>query len=336
MAVFKAKEPAHHLDLVRPMLAKAWEPDDIEWPDGYVAEEKYDGNRVLLYFEQDGIHIVTRGMKDVSAHIPQVSEMPFPRNFVGLVLDAEAFAPVRQRRLWFTRSILGGYPQTGINWQRDYGNIEIRIFDMPRHQSEIKGGQPAGTHTWVARREELEFLMNGTPIGELLMIKGVALSQVYEAGEHDSLEQLYLDILSESGEGLVLKSERGQYRPNGRDASWLKLKPRPTFDWVCMGFTPGKGKYEGQIGALVYGGYTKRPPVELGDTQSEAGDYTSVLIGQCSGMTDQVRLDMTNNPEKYLGKVVEIAAQEEMENHVLRHPAFIRIRNDKDPQSCLI
>lgn len=333
---FKAKRPAVHLDLVKPMLAKAWDPSDIAWPEGYVAEEKFDGNRVLLYFEQDGIHIITRGMKDVSAHIPQVSKMPFPRNFVGLVLDAEAFAPVRERRLWHTRSILGGYPQTGVNWQRTNGNIQLRIFDMPRHQSEVTGGQPSGTHTWVARREELEYLINNTPIGELIMVDGVALSQVYESGEYSSLESLYLDVLSEHGEGLILKSVQGQYRPNGRDVAWLKLKPRPTFDWVCMGFTEGKGKYEGQIGALIYGGYIQKSPEPLSDTILVEDRFISVTIGQCSGMTDQVRLDMTSNPQKYLGRVVEIAGQEEMENHVLRHPAFIRIRNDKDPQSCLI
>ncbi len=313
-----AKDPEPHVELIKPMLAKAH--DDVsEWPSHeYHAEEKFDGNRLLLYIEKDGIHCITRGDKDVSAHIPWLSNIRIP-GWAGTVFDAEAFAPVSERRLWHTRSILGGHPETGIKWQQEHGRIQIRLFDMPRHHV----ANIAETHNLTARRDELEFLFKHSP---LYTLEDVQLARIWQPymGAYDQLDELYHQILREKGEGLVLKNRNSLYRPGGRDRSWLKIKPRPTFDWVICGFTGGKGKYEDMIGAITYGGYD-----EFGQLQS---------IGACSGMTDAQRILFTQHPDHYVGKVIEIAAQEENDpvTHVLRHPAFIRIRDDKSARECIL
>lgn len=56
-----------------------------------------------------------------------------------------------------------------------------------------------------------------------------------------------------------------------------------------------------------------------------------------SGLTDEIREDMAENPDNYLGKVIECACMSiNKEDRSLRHPVFISVRNDKDPSECLL
>lgn len=53
-----------------------------------------------------------------------------------------------------------------------------------------------------------------------------------------------------------------------------------------------------------------------------------------SGISDKLKQDMTNDPDKYIGKVVECGIMEKEES-AFRHPVFIRFRDDKDPKECI-
>lgn len=70
------------------------------------------------------------------------------------------------------------------------------------------------------------------------------------------------------------------------------------------------------------------------------GAYNSfgdlVDIGRvASGITDEMKQDMANNPNKYIGSVCEIQAMSlDKENYTLRHPRFIRLRPDKNAEDC--
>ena len=60
-------------------------------------------------------------------------------------------------------------------------------------------------------------------------------------------------------------------------------------------------------------------------------------IGYISGITDDMRQGIVDNPEKYIGKVFEVSAMEiECINgeYSLRHGKFIQERTDKKPEDC--
>lgn len=55
-----------------------------------------------------------------------------------------------------------------------------------------------------------------------------------------------------------------------------------------------------------------------------------------SGLNDTLREDMAKNPGKYIGKVVECSCMSiDKKEHSLRHPVFLRMRDDKDAKECL-
>lgn len=55
-----------------------------------------------------------------------------------------------------------------------------------------------------------------------------------------------------------------------------------------------------------------------------------------SGLNDALREDMAKNPDNYIGKVVECSCMSiDKKEHSLRHPVFLRMRDDKDAKECL-
>lgn len=111
-------------------------------------------------------------------------------------------------------------------------------------------------------------------------------------------------------EGYVLKY--------ANQLQWAKLKPRPTLDLIITDIQPGEGKYAGLIGSL---------------TVSTAEGFE---VAHVSGMTDELRVALSNNVEALRGQVIEVAYQEIGTQGRLRHPSFVRFREDKSPEACTI
>ena len=54
-----------------------------------------------------------------------------------------------------------------------------------------------------------------------------------------------------------------------------------------------------------------------------------------SGLTDEIREDMANNPNNYLNQVIEIECMSVDKNAgTVRHPVFKRVRYDKNIEDC--
>jgi ATP-dependent DNA ligase len=130
--------------------------------------------------------------------------------------------------------------------------------------------------------------------------------------------EYYEKIVSRGGEGLILKDIT---QPYGK--GWVKWKKYHTLDTVITGFTDANhgvtGKYDGLVGAVCVS-------VNLGSNKW-------VEVGQVSGMTDEMRQKISKNPKKYLGRVLEVKAQEFAKDR-LRHPRWSRLRPDLSPASC--
>jgi len=94
--------------------------------------------------------------------------------------------------------------------------------------------------------------------------------------------------------------------------AWAKMKHRKTIDLVVQGFQPGRGKYAGMVGSLLCG---------IGEIE----------IARVGGMNDAARVAIT---EADLGRVVEVEYERVASQGRLRHPRFLRWRDDKLPEHC--
>lgn len=96
-------------------------------------------------------------------------------------------------------------------------------------------------------------------------------------------------------------------------SEFYKIKPFMSADLIVTDVKPGKGKYTGQVGALI----------------CSLADGTEVA--NISGFTDEERAMLSTQD---IGRVVEVKYQKVGSRGRLRHPTFMRFRDDKLPSQC--
>ena len=128
--------------------------------------------------------------------------------------------------------------------------------------------------------------------------------------EKSSWLHYYEQILSQGGEGVILKQAFGLYHPDKRNHTLMKIKCELTLDLIVIGLIKGEKKYADTLGAL----------------QVQEKDGTVHTI---SGMTDAERNYFWSNPNEIIGKVVEVQAMKRISNGSLREPRFKAVRYDK-------
>lgn len=186
----------------------------------------------------------------------------------------------------------------------------------------------------------------------------------------EDLEEEVSRILKSGGEGAVLKKRTAPYTPGKRPA-WdtIKCKQMDSIDLVITRTIDPTKEYTGKdietwlyweetlSGELYQGRYLDdegcvmiKTPMSPVTKPYFLGWKTSIGIGAydnsgnlielgtvSSGITDDMRQDMTNNPDNYIGHVCSLDCMSiDHKEHTLRHPVFKCMRDDKNPHECLI
>jgi ATP-dependent DNA ligase len=306
----------------RPMVAKSAKSvaDALTQCDS--AELKHDGMRITLVRYPDGSwDVLSRTLKSQKGKMPHIDKITANLP-LGTVLDGEAILfyggqkgtllhdgaeiPVHIPNFTDTMRVMGSNPEKAVRRQHEYGvNVSVVVFDMPWHNN-IDLTQMHLSE----RRTRYHQFVNEIGHENLLISPEFDLSQ-------ENIDRVF----ALGGEGLMAKitGAGSEYHAGARTGSWRKLKFVQTSDVVIEGFTDGEGKYAHLFGAVNYSQYR---------------DGVLTLRGKCSGMTDEVRVDMHRNPEKYIGKVMEIAHMG-IAKDSFRHPRFVRLRDDKNPTDCV-
>lgn len=285
----------------------------------YICEEKLKGIRAFLSFQENGCILTSRGGHNISHRFPHLSSVTIP-TLQGVILDGELF----QR----------GIPDEVIS---GWGNHRTYHID-PEITKDVK---------FMA----FDIITNNTMLSKPLDIRKALLliycqllppsCPIIYHPHYSNLyaEKLFKEVLSEGGEGIMLKNRNSLYIPGKRlEGIWYKWKGEETFDVIITGFEMAeemsikKGdteatptKFKGMIGAFKYGMYSE---VAYKCTKL-------VTLGTCSGMTDSIRFDMTYFSESWLGQVVEIKGVSQEASGAIENPRYIRLRNDKQPEECI-
>ena len=168
----------------------------------------------------------------------------------------------------------------------------------------------------------------------------------------DNLYSRIGTALAAGEEGMVIKVKDGIYEPDKRPLTMLKAKKVDFIDAIIIGFEePTKEYYGKEIQNWNYWIQNENgqpvavtKPYYMGwhNSRIKIGAYnnkgTLVEIGTIhSGISDEMKEDMTNNPNKYLNKVCSIQCMElDKKEHTIRHGFFKYMRDDKDIIDCQI
>lgn len=279
----------------------------------YLMEPKMDGFRAKVVVFLDGqITILSRADKPLHQKVPPLtkalSNLP-----PGTVLDGEfvyfddiAVAPDFN----MTARIMGSSPGEAIAKQETYGYVSLVLFDV--------------LYAWGFDKRPMQYEIRRntlTNLVERLREANVPNNDLITViTNRDATPTNHQWHTQQTGEGSVLKLRHGAY-----GEGWLKWKACYDADVVVVGFTPGLGKFWGKIGAIQFAQYKR------------AFDGKLVLTdrGQCSGMDDAMRDEISKNERKYLGKVFTIQHSGIAAGGGFRHPRFIRFRDDKPAKQCL-
>ena len=251
-------------------LARVYQPGmDLQ---GYWVSEKLDGVRAYW----DGQQLLSRGGNVIAA--PEW----FLRDFPDQPLDGE---------LWMGR---GRFAQVSAAVRRlqpkaeEWRQIRFMLFDLPA------SGVP-----FSERIIRMRQLTRDTGSYHLAMV------EQRPAADHEALLADLDRVLAAGGEGLMLHHGDSVYQA-GRTAALLKVKTFQDAEATVVDYTTGKGKYQGQVGALV--------------VETEAG--RRFKLG--SGLSDAERTDPPP-----LGSTVTYKFYGLTSTGLPRFASFLRIRNDE-------
>lgn len=290
---------------IDPARAKTREP---EWGSVmYVAEEKLDGWRYLMHLDGQFKRPYLTGRR-ISKETGFLSEkgdqvpMLWPEwKFGYTVLDGEIMPP-EGADFRDIAGIMNSDVQTAQERIQVIGPPRYYVFDVLFHN-----GDDLRDASLFERRIVLEKLI---PLLNHPLITIVP--------RIENTREAYEQIVQRGGEGVILKDISSPY-----GEGWTKVKRYSTLDVIISGFTEAKhgrtGKYVGLIGAAIVSVYNS-----MGEL---------LEVGQVSGMTDELRVEMSQNRDAWIGQVIEIRAQEWAKDR-LRHPRFVRARPEAKRQDC--
>jgi DNA ligase-1 len=135
------------------------------------------------------------------------------------------------------------------------------------------------------------------------------VTDMWITNDYDGVQRHNSRIQSAGGEGVIVKPLNHLYERK-RSYAWLKVKGFETHDLIITGIEEGEGKYMGKMGAVFC-------------------DYNGVTVRVGGGWSDADREEIWNNWSDYEGRMIEVGAHETTPDGSLRHPRFMRFRDDK-------
>lgn len=302
------------------MLAEtaAAPPDEPGW----LFELKVDGFRMLAARHEGKTKLLYRRGGDATAAFPEIARAVATLPFDSFVLDGEISVPDEQGRPSFSR--LQERYALRRHAEIDRASFErpavLWVFDVLGVGEHDTRPLPLAARKQILRR----MLPRAGPVRFADHVEGEGAA-FYEAVRKMGLE------------GVMAKRADARYRA-GRSRDWLKLKADRTGDFAVVGYTRPEGSRHGfgalHIAGAVDGKLVYAGKVGTGFSDAELASLRRTLEAErrptapCAGAVPKGRGHTWVEPRL----VVEVRYKEWTPDGQLRHPAFLRVRDDKRPE----
>lgn len=259
----------HPFTPVQPMLASPSEDMVSAMTDlaSAVLEYKIDGARVQIHRSGGEVRVYSRQLNEVTASVPEVTELTLALPARSLVLDGEVVAlRADGRPLPFQDTMRRFGRRADVEAMRAELPLSLYLFDCLHLDGEDLIDRPLSE-----RHRILEDLA-----GADLQVPRCTTSEAQTA-------QSFLErALGEGHEGVMAKNPASQYAAGSRGSDWLKVKQVHTFDLVVLAAEWGSGRRKGWLSNL-----------HLGARDRQTGGF--VMLGKTfKGLTDGMLEWQTN------------------------------------------
>lgn len=293
--------------------------DDKDW----LFEIKWDGFRALATIDADAsVKLASRNAKDLLSKFPELGDIGAAFRSLPIVVDGEIVALDAEGRSSFQRlqnRIAGkGAPRRARGEDVTYAAFDVLFAD----------GRDLRELPLEERKEILESLI--VPGHHVIYSKHVIGdgTKLFALAEKRGLE------------GIMAKRRDAEYESGRRTRTWLKIKTHKRQEFVVGGFTDPAGSRKG-FGALIVGYYQKSKLIYAGHCGT--GFNTKLLETLSKRLKALERTTSpfatpvprsTGAPHWVSPKLVcEVRFTEWTDEGYLRHPAFLGLREDKDPET---
>src|SRR6185503_9172023 len=315
---------------IKPMLAHPFEKafDSKDW----VFEVKWDGVRAILYKNDNNIKIQSRNGNDITKLYPELVNMMKTslRSSKSTVLDGEIVVlnekgipdfHTHQHRMHVQSS--HEIMSLSVKTPATYYVFDI-LYDDGKNLENLG---------YLERRQILDSILKTNDtirISEYIEEKG---TQILASSKELNLE------------GIVAKHKKSVYREGIRSRDWLKIKNTKTQDCVIIGYSRGLGSRESHFGSLVLAVYSPKEKklkfaghVGTGVNDQSLAEIYEKLKRLESNSRPVDRIPYLNRETKWLKPILiaEVKFDEWTPDGILRAPVFLRLRDDKKPEDCII
>ena len=323
--------------------------------EGWVFEIKYDGYRLIADRARGEPVLWSRNGNDITATFPDIARAIRGLPYDGIVLDGEVVVhdeaglpsfSLLQRRGRLQRS--SAIARAALDLPAAFYAFDLLAF----------GGLDLRNLPLLARKAVLREVL--PTVGPVRFSDHIATQG----------QAMYEQVTAMRLEGLVAKKADSPYR-SGRSTSWYKIRAVRTDDFVVVGYTDPKGGRSGfgalhlaqyadaNDGELVYAGSVGTgfsddmldeimeslrtleastagdPGTSGGDPGASGGDP-----GASGGKANRPALagSVPKGPSHHWilpELVAEVRYKEFTDAGVIRHPSFVRLRDDKSPEECV-
>ncbi|WP_073066748.1 DNA ligase D [Chryseobacterium oranimense] len=296
------------------MLAKSYEKafDDEDW----IFEIKWDGYRAIADLSHKNLLFYSRNGISFLSKFERVTE-DFEHQKYKMILDGEIVAYDEHGKPNFQLlQQIGDNPNLALTYQ---------VFDL----------------LWLNGHstEELPLLQRKELLKE-------ALTETDIIKYCDHIPEKGIDFFNQMKEmkleGMIAKKADSLYVENHRTTDWLKIKFTETDEAIICGFTEPRGSRK-SFGALILGKYIDGELIYCGHTGT---GFNNESLEQLYGRLQKLiiktspfeTIPKTNMPVTWTKPelVCEIKYSEITKDGIYRHPVFVAIREDKEPEEITI
>ncbi|HUL55907.1 MAG TPA: DNA ligase D [Usitatibacter sp.] len=328
--------PAHRIEASRLVPAgeaspmpKKLEPMQAELGDkvfnaaDWMWEPKLDGYRVIAFVDGESVKLQSRRGLDLTAAFPKLAAELRANAGARMILDGEIVC-----------FDAGGKPSFGALQDRVQlkGEREIAAadratpvvffcFDLLYFAGiDLRGAQYADRRRYLAQCLMPSLLVQLVHASE----DGVSL--------HDA-------AVASGFEGVIGKRKASRYETGRRSASWVKVKPVKTADFLIGGYTQGKGS-RAPLGSILVGYRDGRKLVYASHVGSGFDDTSLAKVKAALEPLVIAKNPFSGEPElnaptKWVEPrlVAEVSYQSWTDDGHLRAPVFVRLRDDIDART---